>query len=125
VPGSDPESLRRRGRLNALKRHRAPDDPAVAEAARDLAAARAYEHLRAAVAASRAAQGLPPTVEDPATLERVAAVLRLVRVLPARSASEIGGDRLAALLRAPATRSDRAAVDAAPALSPERIEKPA
>ncbi|MGH3933562.1 MAG: hypothetical protein ACRDS1_01025 [Pseudonocardiaceae bacterium] len=34
--------------------------------------------LRAYVAASRAAQGLPPTVEDPAILERVAAVFRLV-----------------------------------------------
>jgi hypothetical protein len=34
--------------------------------------------LRAYVAASRAAQGLPPVVTDPATLERVAAVLRLV-----------------------------------------------
>lgn len=34
--------------------------------------------LRAKVAASRAAQGLPPVITDPATLERVAAVLRLV-----------------------------------------------
>ncbi|MGB6164180.1 MAG: hypothetical protein WCF33_25135 [Pseudonocardiaceae bacterium] len=34
--------------------------------------------LRAKVARSRAAQGLPATVPDPATLERVAAVLRLV-----------------------------------------------
>jgi hypothetical protein len=34
--------------------------------------------LRAYVVASRAAQGLPPVVTDPATLERVAAVLRLV-----------------------------------------------
>jgi hypothetical protein len=34
--------------------------------------------LRAYVAASRAAQGLAPVVTDPATLERVAAVLRLV-----------------------------------------------
>ena len=34
--------------------------------------------LRAYVAASRAAQGLPPVITDPATLERVAAVLRLV-----------------------------------------------
>jgi hypothetical protein len=29
---------------------------------------------------TRAAQGLPPTVQDPGTLERVAAVLRLVKV---------------------------------------------
>jgi hypothetical protein len=34
--------------------------------------------VRAKVAASRAAQGLPPVITDPATLERVAAVLRLV-----------------------------------------------
>lgn len=30
------------------------------------------------VATSRAAQGLPPAIEDPATLERVAAIFRLV-----------------------------------------------
>jgi hypothetical protein len=36
------------------------------------------EELSAYVTASRAAQGLPPVVTDPATLERVAAVLRLV-----------------------------------------------
>jgi hypothetical protein len=75
VPRSD--SLRRRGRLNALKRHRAAGDPDIAEAARELAAARAEEYLRAAVAASRAAQGLPPVVVDPAALERAAAALRL------------------------------------------------
>jgi hypothetical protein len=33
--------------------------------------------VRDRVAATRAAQGLPPTVEDPAALERAAAVLRL------------------------------------------------
>jgi hypothetical protein len=38
----------------------------------------ASPELRAKVAASRDAQGLPPVVTDPATLERVAAVLRLV-----------------------------------------------
>lgn len=35
------------------------------------------EELRAYVAESRAHQGLPPTVTDPATLERVASVFRL------------------------------------------------
>jgi hypothetical protein len=35
------------------------------------------DDLRAYVAASRAGQGLPPTVTDAATLERVAAVFRL------------------------------------------------
>jgi hypothetical protein len=34
--------------------------------------------LRAKVTRTRAAQGLPPVITDPATLERVAAVLRLV-----------------------------------------------
>lgn len=77
MSGNRSESLRRRGRLNALKRHRAADDPDIAEAARDLAAARAREYLRAAVAASRVAQGLPPVVVDPAALERAAAALRL------------------------------------------------
>ncbi|MFZ0877817.1 MAG: hypothetical protein WAN20_25395 [Pseudonocardiaceae bacterium] len=33
--------------------------------------------LRAKVARTRASQGLPPVITDPATLERVAAVLRL------------------------------------------------
>lgn len=36
------------------------------------------DRIRESVAASRAAQGLPPTITDPATLERVAAILRLV-----------------------------------------------
>ncbi|MGH3547087.1 MAG: hypothetical protein ACRDQU_02985 [Pseudonocardiaceae bacterium] len=38
------------------------------------------ELLRAEVTASRAKQGLPPTIEDPAVLERVAAILRLAEV---------------------------------------------
>ncbi len=33
--------------------------------------------VRAKVTRTRAAQGLPPVITDPATLERVAAVLRL------------------------------------------------
>jgi hypothetical protein len=33
--------------------------------------------LRAKVTRTRAAQGLPPVITDPATLERVAAVLRV------------------------------------------------
>jgi hypothetical protein len=36
------------------------------------------DELRAYVVESRARQGLPPTVTDPATLERVAAVFRLM-----------------------------------------------
>jgi predicted DNA-binding transcriptional regulator AlpA len=42
--------------------------------------ASANPELRAYVAASRATQGLPPVITDPATLERVAAVLRLVTI---------------------------------------------
>jgi hypothetical protein len=34
--------------------------------------------VRASVVASRARQGLPPTITDPAILERVAAIFRLV-----------------------------------------------
>jgi hypothetical protein len=34
--------------------------------------------IKAKVVASRVSQGLPPTVQDPGALERVAAVLRLV-----------------------------------------------
>lgn len=36
------------------------------------------EQIHAKVARTRAEQGLPPTVTDPATLERVAAVFRLM-----------------------------------------------
>ena len=36
------------------------------------------EQIHAKVARTRAKQGLPPTVTDPATLERVAAVFRLM-----------------------------------------------
>ncbi|MGH3798480.1 MAG: hypothetical protein ACRDSP_26855 [Pseudonocardiaceae bacterium] len=35
------------------------------------------EEVHAKVIATRAAQGLPPTIQDPATLERIAAILRL------------------------------------------------
>jgi len=37
------------------------------------------ERLREFVARTRAEQGLPPTVEDPTTLDRIAAVFRLVK----------------------------------------------
>jgi hypothetical protein len=44
--------------------------------------------LAAKVARTRAAQGLPPTIQDPAALERAAAVLRLMTpaepVVPSR-----------------------------------------
>lgn len=36
------------------------------------------EQLRRKVTQTRASQGLPPTIEDPATLERAAGVLRLI-----------------------------------------------
>ena len=39
----------------------------------------ARERLREFVARTRAEQGLPPTVEDPTTLDRIAAVFRLVK----------------------------------------------
>ena len=37
------------------------------------------ERLRKFVARTRAEQGLPPTVEDPTTLDRIAVVFRLVK----------------------------------------------
>jgi hypothetical protein len=47
-----------RGRLNALRRHRSPDDPAIADAARDLKATRLADHIRAVVDAA------PPLTEE-------------------------------------------------------------
>jgi hypothetical protein len=41
-----------RARLAALHRHRSPDDPAVIDATRDLAAERLAEHVRRVVAAA-------------------------------------------------------------------------
>lgn len=38
------------------------------------------DDIDAKVARTRTAQGLPPVITDPATLERVAAVLRLVAI---------------------------------------------
>ena len=43
------EMLSARGRLNALKRHRDPSDPAVSLAQRDLRAARLADHIRQVV----------------------------------------------------------------------------
>ena len=44
--------------------------------------------IQAKVAATRASQGLPPTVEDPAALERAAAVLRLISCADAHALTE-------------------------------------
>ena len=58
--------------------------------------------IRARVAASRAEQGLPPTVQDPATLERAAAALRVMgagSVVPSLRG-----------IRGRATRKDREAI---------------
>jgi hypothetical protein len=57
-----------RGRLNVLQRHRAPDDPAIANARRDLAAASLEEHIRKTVNAA------PPLTDDQKA--RLAALLR-------------------------------------------------
>ncbi|MGH3810269.1 MAG: hypothetical protein ACRDRU_27345 [Pseudonocardiaceae bacterium] len=58
--------------------------------------------LRAKVATSRVAQGLPPTVQDPAALERAAAVMRLVTYH-----GEAGAACLPAQRRQTATVNDR------------------
>jgi hypothetical protein len=63
-------SIRARNRLNALSRYRAPDDPDVAAARRDLRAARAEEYIRKIVDAAP-----PLTAEQRA---RLAAILRPV-----------------------------------------------
>lgn len=57
-----------RGRHNALKRYRDADDPAVADAQRDLRAAKLAEHIRKVV---DQAPGLTPEQAD-----RLAALLR-------------------------------------------------
>jgi len=66
VPKS--RALSHRGRLNALKRHRSPDDPAIADATRDLAAERLAEHVR------RVVDAFPPLT--PEQRDRIAALLR-------------------------------------------------
>jgi hypothetical protein len=59
------------------------------------------ELLRAKVTATRARQGLPPTVQDPGTLERVAAVLRLVP-----NGGEPGAQRTPVQRRSPGSRRE-------------------
>lgn len=76
MPGS--ESLRKRGRLNALKRYRPADDPAVLDAARDLAAERLAEHVR------RVVDTFPPLTDE--QRNQIAALLR---------PTAVGGDQAA------------------------------
>jgi hypothetical protein len=57
-----------RNRLNALQRYRRPDDPAIADARRDLAAASLEEYI------SRIVAEAPPLTEDQRS--RIAALLR-------------------------------------------------
>ena len=61
-------TLKARGRLNALQRHRPADDPELIEARRDLKAA----HLEQYVA--RVVSEAPPLT--PAQLDRIAVLLR-------------------------------------------------
>ncbi len=61
-------ALSRRGRLNALKRYRSPDDPAIADATRDLAAERLAEHVR------RVVDAFPPLT--PEQRDRIVVLLR-------------------------------------------------
>lgn len=51
------------------------------------------EELRARVAASRAAQGLPPTIQDRATLAKAAVLILTARA--ARAATAAAGERRA------------------------------
>lgn len=84
-----------RARLRALSRYRPPDDPELVAARTELDRICRAERLARSlsemdslpdpgredvlmrVAASRAAQGLPPVVADLVILERVAAIMRL------------------------------------------------
>ena len=61
------EVLRKRGRVNALQRHRPADDPDLYEARRELRAASAEETVRGLVA------GWPPLTSDQRT--KLAALL--------------------------------------------------
>lgn len=61
------EVLRRRGKYNALQRHRPADDPAVIDAARDLAAERLAEHVR------RTVDAFPPLT--PEQISRISVLL--------------------------------------------------
>jgi hypothetical protein len=45
------------------------------------------DEVHAAVDASRAAQGLPPTIEDPVALDRIATILRAADRQQAKTAS--------------------------------------
>lgn len=58
---------RERAKVAALKRHRAPDDPDVLDAERDLTVARAEDYIRAVVASA------PPLRPD--DVERLRALL--------------------------------------------------
>lgn len=63
-----PESLRSlAGRYNVLRRHRPPDDPAIADAERDLRAASLADHI------GRVVDAAPPLT--PAQRERLALLL--------------------------------------------------
>jgi hypothetical protein len=57
-----------RNRLNALQRYRRPDDPAIADARRDLAAASLEEYIR------RVVDSAPPLTDDQRS--RIAALLQ-------------------------------------------------
>ena len=59
-----------RARHAALSRHRAPDDPAVTDARRDLAAERLHEHVQ------RVVDTFPPLTSE--QRNRIAALLRAV-----------------------------------------------
>jgi hypothetical protein len=68
-----------RARLAALKRHRNPDDPAIADAARELKTARLEDHIR------RVVDSAPPLTAE--QRDRLAVLLR-------PTAQQVGGGRL-------------------------------
>lgn len=52
------------------------------------------ETVRAWVAASRAAQGLPPAITDPVVLRRIAVILRRIAVILRAPKADGGPERL-------------------------------
>ncbi len=81
----------RAGRLNALKRHRPADDPAVLEAAQELKAVQLGDNIDVAVdtppplSEDQRAQLAVRLIDDPATLARTARIFRAARVRRAQA----------------------------------------
>jgi hypothetical protein len=72
---ADPAVARSRARKAILTRHHGPDAPTTRAATDELEAAKATAYVRSWVRETRARQGLPEHVTDPATLQEFAAAV--------------------------------------------------